>query len=38
MDFGRGKFTIKVLNSEKVVHDMFGLLCEAEPALSGDES
>ena len=38
MDFGRGRFTIKVLNSGKVVHDMLGLLCEAEPALRGDAS
>lgn len=33
MDFGRGRFSIKVLNSEDTVHDMETLLGEAADAL-----
>lgn len=36
MDFGGRKFTIKVLNSGRVVHDMLGLIDEAaEPLMGG---
>ena len=38
MDFGDGKFTIRVLNSGTVVHDMLALVCEAGMALQGGES
>ena len=36
MQFGEGKFTIKVLNSGVVVHDMMGFLCEAAKALQAE--
>ena len=35
MNFGNGRFTIRVLNSGVVVHDMLGLVCEAGNALMG---
>ena len=35
MNFGRGKFTIKVLNSGNIVHDMAALIPEAHEALIG---
>lgn len=36
MDFGRGRFTAKVLNSGNVVHNMDDLIGEAYVALRGD--
>lgn len=37
MDFGGGRFTIRVLNSGNVVHDMEGLIGEAYDALRGSD-
>ena len=37
MDFGNGKFSIKVLNSGNVVHDMLGLIDEYAAAKRGTE-
>ena len=38
MDFGERKFSIRVLNSGNVVHDMLGLIDEAAKALAGGAS
>lgn len=38
MDFGDRRFSIRVLNSGRVVHDMLGLIDEAADALAGDAS
>ena len=35
MDFGNGRFTIRVLNSGNIVHDMVDLIGEADDALRG---
>ena len=35
MVFGNGRFTIRVLNSGNVVHDMLGLIEEYDVAING---
>lgn len=35
MNFGNGKFSIRVLNSGNVVHDMLGLIDEYDEAMNG---